>query len=654
VSPSASTSTTAPAARRISALSVPAAPWDAITAWALSFGLVFYLALRGGAYDAVIRDQVAILIWWVVVLAAVAGLMPRLTRRGWAAVALLAAWAIWTAIGIPGSESAERTLTEVGRISAYVGVLLLALTLQGRAGSRHIVNGVASAIGLITAMAVLSRLHPQWFPANDQLDFLPTAARRLSYPLNYWNGLAGFMAMGAVLLLGVAATARTRAGQFVAAAAVPLSGLGTYLCVSRGGAIVFVIGLVTYFLLTYDRLAKLATLVVALGGTLILVDAATQRDAIQTGIDTAAARSEGTEMIWLCLIVCAGVGACQVAINLLARHTERPAFLRPSRRTTAIVFAAALVLGLIVFFGAGINHDLADKFREFKTPPAPNDVAGGDVFSRLQGTAGQGRWQFWQVAVDAYHTAPWHGIGAGTFEFFWDRNATIDGKVIDAHNLYVQTLAELGLPGIFLLGCFVALTVVSAAVMALRETGTARTLLAAATAAIVIFWVQAAAEWTWQIGVMPITLMFLVAVAVGHGAPRRRSAPLAVRAAVVLAGIAAFIPIAIGLSTTQQVRESQAAAQDGRLVDAMNAAKRADGLPGTSGTAILQEALVLEQAGALGPAREAAVRATQAEPTNWRPWLVRSRLEARLGETDAALNDFRTARSLDPRSSVFR
>jgi hypothetical protein len=87
------TTTSAAAVPRAVALRVPAQPWAALTAWALSFAAVFYLALRGGGYDVVVRDQVGILVWWIVVLVAVAGLLPSLTRLGWAALALLAAWA---------------------------------------------------------------------------------------------------------------------------------------------------------------------------------------------------------------------------------------------------------------------------------------------------------------------------------------------------------------------------------------------------------------------------------------------------------------------------------------------------------------------------------------------------------------------------------
>jgi tetratricopeptide (TPR) repeat protein len=642
------------ALRKRSALSVPTLPGEAVTAWALAFGLVFYLALKDGGYDVVIRDQVGVLVWWAVLLVAVAGLLPRLTLAGWVAVGLLAAWALWTALGISGSESAERTLTEVGRISTYLGVLVLALTVQGRAGSRHVVNGVATAIGVITALAVLSRLHPQWFPHNDQIVFLKSGAHRLSYPLNYWNALCGFMATGAVLLLGVAGSARTRLGQGLAAGALPLVGLGAYLCVSRGGVIVLVVGVIVYLALTEDRLGKLGTVLIGGAGAAILVDAAIQRDAVQTGIDTAAARSQGAELIWLSLIVCAAVGLLQIALGLATRHATRPAFLRPSPRVTAGLAAAGVLVVVLVFFGSSLHHEVAHYWREFKVPPGGGaDPSTGDVFARLQSSSGQGRWQFWQSAVDAYHSSPWHGIGAGTFEFWWARHATIAGSVVDAHSLYAQTLAEQGLPGVILLGLLVVLSVGLGAFRALRAEGPARVLLAAATAGIVVFWVHATVEWVWQMAVMPVVLLFLIAVVVGHRTPHIRPVGLPFRVGAVLLAIVAFIPVAVNLSTTQQVRASQSDARQGRLVDAIKEARRADRIQGTSATAMLQEALVLEEAGALAPALTAATRATDAEPTNWRTWLTRSRLEARLGQDGPALAHFRKARRLNPKSPLF-
>ena len=166
----ASTATAAPAhARRWAARLDP----PAIAAWTLAFAVVAYLALSNGGYDTIVRSQVGIAVWWIVLLGALTGVLPaRFGAAGWAAIGLLAGFALWTGLATGWSESAERSTIELGRVAAYLGVLVLAIALQGRTAARHTINGLACAIGLVTLLAVLSRLHPQWFPVNDHLEFL--------------------------------------------------------------------------------------------------------------------------------------------------------------------------------------------------------------------------------------------------------------------------------------------------------------------------------------------------------------------------------------------------------------------------------------------------------------------------------------------------
>src|ERR1700712_4732726 len=134
----------------------------AIAAWTLAFAVVAYLALSNGGYDTIVRSQVGIAVWWIVLLGALSGVLPmRFGRAGWGAIGLLAGVAVWTGLAATWSESAERSVVELGRVATYLGVLVLALCLQGRAAARHTINGLASAIGLVTLLAVLSRLHPQ-------------------------------------------------------------------------------------------------------------------------------------------------------------------------------------------------------------------------------------------------------------------------------------------------------------------------------------------------------------------------------------------------------------------------------------------------------------------------------------------------------------
>ena len=657
----ASTATAAPAhARRLAARLDP----PAIAAWTLAFAVVAYLALSNGGYDTIVRSQVGIAAWWIVLLGALTGVLPaRFRAAGWAAIGLLAGFALWTGLATGWSESAERSTIELGRVAAYLGVLVLAIALQGRTAARHTVNGLACAIGLVTLLALLSRLHPQWFPVNDHLEFLGEgSARKLSYPLNYWNALAAFAAIGVPLLLAVALAARTLLGQALAAAALPVAALCVYLTISRGGALALAVGIVAFLLFVPRRLDTIGTLLVAGAGSAILLAGASQRDAVQDGIVTALAREQGMELLWLVAIVCAGVALVQVAMGLAARHLERPAWLAPGRRAFAVRAIAVLAVVGAVGVATGAPGWANDQWQEFKAPSGTAVPAGSEdnVFSRLSGVSGNGRYQYWQSALDANETAPWQGIGPGTFEFWWARHGTDPGFIRDAHTLYFETLAETGIVGLALLGGLLAFLLVAAIVRSRRAPVELRIAIAAAVGGLAAFLTSAAFEWVWEMAAIACVVMALGAVIVaGRGSheaeERKRAAPrrpllpravLAVLAAVALGAIA--VPMAGALAT----RDSRDAAAEGNLVAALQDARTAQRLQPAAATPHLQQALVLEEAGVLSNAVTAARAATAEEPTNWRTWFVLARIEARRGQASAALAALRKARSLNPRSPL--
>ena len=656
----ASTATAAPAhARRLAARLDPLA----IAAWTLAFAVVAYLALSNGGYDTIVRSQVGIAAWWIVLLGALTGVLPaRFGAAGWAAICLLAGFALWTGLATGWSESAERSTIELGRVAAYLGVLVLATALQGRTAARHTINGLACAIGLVTLLAVLSRLHPQWFPVNDHLEFLGEgSARKLSYPLNYWNALAAFAAIGVPLLLAVALAARTLLGQALAAAALPVAALCVYLTISRGGALALAVGIVAFLLFVPRRLDAVGTLLVAGAGSAILLGAASQRDAVQDGIVTALAREQGTELLWLVVIVCAGVALLQVAMGLAARHLERPAWLAPGRRAFAVRALAVLAVVGAVGVATGAPRWANGQWQEFKAPAGSVAAGGADnVFSRLSGVSGNGRYQYWQSALDANETAPWQGIGPGTFEFWWARHGIDPGFIRDAHTLYFETLAETGIVGLALLAGLLLALLIAAIVRSRRAPVELRVAIAAAVGGLAAFLTSAALEWVWEMAAIACVVMALGAVIVaGHAsseevadapvAPRR---PLVPRAVLALLAAVALGAIAVPMAGALATRDSRDAAAEGNLVAALANARTAQRLQPAAATPHLQQALVLEEAGALGKAATAARAATTEETTNWRTWFVLARIEARRGQATAAVAALRKARSLNPRSPL--
>src|SRR3954470_1083485 len=266
-------------------------------AWLLGFAPVAYLAFANGGYETIVRNQVGVAVWWIVLVAAAAGLVSaRIPAPAWVGIGLLTAFVVWTALASGWSESAERSVTEMGKVATYLGILVLAVAVQGRTAARHAFFGVASAIAVVGCAAALARLHPGWFPVNDQVRVLGVN-NRLSYPLNYWNALAAFLGMGIPLLLAAGAMARRIAVQAVAVALVPVLVLAIYFTISRGGVLAVGVGVVVLLLLAEDRLARLVTVLLAGAGSAILIAAAHARTVIESNDTTAAAQQAGDEML---------------------------------------------------------------------------------------------------------------------------------------------------------------------------------------------------------------------------------------------------------------------------------------------------------------------------------------------------------------------
>ena len=67
----------------------------AIAAWALGAAPIIYLGLKNGGFDPDPRGAVGVVVWWILLLAAAAGLLPNLrgVRTAAAPLALLIAFA---------------------------------------------------------------------------------------------------------------------------------------------------------------------------------------------------------------------------------------------------------------------------------------------------------------------------------------------------------------------------------------------------------------------------------------------------------------------------------------------------------------------------------------------------------------------------------
>jgi O-antigen ligase len=299
---------------------------------------------------------------------------------------------------------------------------------------------------------------------------------------------------------------------------------------------------------------------------------------------------------------------------------------------------------------------LAHEWQAFKRP---NEAAARqNDLARFGAASGGGRYQYWVAAVHATSGHVLGGSGPGTFQLLWLPRETVGGYVVNAHSLYVETLATVGVIGLALLVGFFVLVIWSAFRLATRTRYEARSRAAAVAAACVAFAIAAAFDWIWQVPVLPVAFLLLAAGVLtptkrASSSPPRRLA-LTVRAGIVIVAVACIVVIGVPLAATSAVRQSQDAANAGNTSAALADAREAIRLEPGAASPEIQAALVLELRHDITGAAAAARQATLDEPANWQTWLVYSRLEAEAGHPTASVTAYVRARSLNPRSPLFR
>jgi hypothetical protein len=629
--------------------------WGGVAKWLSAFGLVAYLGLEGGGYDPLVHDRVGIAVWWILIAGLLVGALPtaRLSPAAWISLGLLAAFAAWTALSLIWTESVEQTFAEAARVAGYMGVFVLALLAWRPNGARRMAAAVAAGVSLVVVVALLSRLHPAWFPeAGQTAIYLESGRERLSYPLNYWNGLGALVAIALPLLLHLAADARQALVRGLAAAAMPALVLTAFFTLSRGGIGAAILAVAVYLSLTSDRLPKLLSALLSAAGGLLLILAASTRESLQDGLLTPAATEQGDEVLFLALLVCTAVGAIQALFAIGLGGKRRPRWSQVSPRVASGASVAAVGAAVVALLVVDAPGRAADAWDEFKQPSSAGKGAG-----RLGSAAGQSRYQYWSAAVKESATAPLIGTGSGTFKYWWARNGDNNDSVRDAHSLYMQTLGELGIVGVVLIAAFLLTVLLVGGRQALRGPPAERSAIAAGAAGCAAFAIAGAVDWVWQIPVLPIAFLLLASTVLAvpaTGGARAAGFPWAGRLAGIAAAAAAIALIAIPLASTSLIRDSEANARSGDYGEALAAARSAERLQPGAASPLLQQALLLEELGDLAAASQAARDATEREATNWRPWLVLARIEAERGRAAAAVRAFRKARSLNPNSGLFQ
>jgi tetratricopeptide (TPR) repeat protein len=541
---------------------------DVAVAGATAAALIAFAGTNGG-YFPTSWGWSALGFAWAAALALVVRARPAIGRLELAFIGLFAAYAGWVALSLLWTRNVSQTVGEVQRDLVYpLGLLALAL-IAHRPDVRRLLGAIVVAITAITAYALATRLFPDRLGSFESADTI--AAYRLETPVGYWNALGVFAVLGILLAVGFVAHGRSVLARAAAAATLPVLASALYFTFSRGSWLALAVGTFVLVAVESRRLRLITSLLVGAPPAVAVVLLASQADGqTRSGATLAEATRDGHRIaLWVVLL--AGLSfALVAALALFERRVHLP-------RTVRLAYGAALVAALLVGLGAvfesyGWPPTLVRKaYDSFKAPPI--GVRPSQSYNvRLFTLSSNGRIESWKVAWQNYEDHQALGSGAGTYEESWYAlRAPNQGKIRDAHGLYIEALSELGPVGLALLSAGLALPFVGAV------RARSRRLVPAATAAYVAFVLHAGGDWDWEMTALTLTGLFigaaLLAARPEPGAVRVRRPGARYATVAALLGISAFA--LVGVLGSAPLASAETAFENGRYTEAAEDARRA-------------------------------------------------------------------------------
>ena len=616
--------------------------------------LVVGLALAGGGFDVTARHEAGLIVWLVVVglLVLGAGSGARLAWPLYTVAGLIVGLALLSALSSLWSGSVELSVIEADRVLVYLGFFLAAfLIAQTDERRERFAEGMAIGMALIVILGLGSRLLPHVMNVSDSLGTGP----RLRYPLGYWNANGAMAGMATAMLLWLSRRGAWTWLRWASAALIPALLLTLYFAYSRGGLVALIVASGALLALSRDRLWLLATLAIGAIGALPAILAVQARHSLADNLANQAAVDQGRTVF---LILLAGI-ALTVALYALLRFVES----REGRRTGRMVELsrhptllrsiaaglAVLAIGAAVAVGGRAWNQFSSSDIQFPKDPAQH-------FSEVNGA---GRHDFWRVALESFEEKPILGYGAGTYVFLWTKHRSIEMPVHDAHSLYLEPLAELGIVGgLVVIGLVGSLLWIAFGAWRATPAGRRREAYAALFAVMLAFAVGAGFDWFWEIADMGAILFLAGGVAVSvrcaqASASRRRESGSR-RYVLAIAGLAAAWLSAIALIgpllVEHELEQSRADAAKGDLPGAIDHASTARSIEPFAASPYVQLGLLADLQSEYANAVGYFTNAIEREEDNWKWYYLRSEARHLEGDEAGAQADLERAQRLNPQA----
>jgi O-Antigen ligase len=596
--------------------------------------LVGGLALANGGYFPVAWGWSGLALLWLAAIALALGFKTEAGVLDWVFLGALAGLTVWTFASLLWTSSVSGTVLEGERMLVYLSAGIAGVLLLRRSSVPALLLGVWAAITVVSTYALATRLFPERLGVFD-----PISGYRLSDPVGYWNAFGILAAIGTLLALGLAA----RSGPVVrclAAGSGVLLLLTLYFTYSRGGWIALFVGLAVALVIDRNRLQLVTTVLVLAPWPALAIWAASTSPALtHAGAALAAASRDGHG---LAVITIALVVAAALAILVVDWLEAAPSIPQGLRRLYAGTLIFILAASLIVVFGRyGFPPTLARKAYDAFSSSTPD--RGVNLNGRLFSLSGNGRTEQFHTAWQQVGDNPVLGGGAGSYDQYWFEHRRVSTTVHDAHNLYLETLAELGAPGLLLLAL-----VLGAPLAAVRRARSSP-LAAVACGAFIAYLVHAFIDWDWEMPAVTLSALACGLTLLAAARPDREPQALRPRVRITALGATAALVgfVLLGLLGNGAVSASSKSTDAGHFARAESQARRAMNFIPWSAEPWrrLGEAQVL--AGKLAAARGSFRNAIAKDRRDWTLWFELARA-SRGGDRQRALAE---ASRLNPLST---
>jgi O-antigen ligase len=426
---------------------------DDTVAAIIGFLLVLLPGANEGWYDDASWMPAVIALFGVAAIRVLLGARPTLGSYDYLMIGAFGALAVLMALsGTWGVTGSEPSL-ESRRALLYIAALVALITCVAPGAERRLLEGATAGTTCLATWALVARIADPNPPSD------PFQGTLLNTPIGYANALGVVAAMGTLMAVGLSTTAKSALASrgWRAAALVLVSAL--VLTESRGAVLALAAGAVVAALL----------MPASRRGDLVGATAAIAAPAAAT-----VALAPHTSGVALAIVV---LGTAALAAAIPPPHI--------GRRIALVFVVGALVVGV--------------------------SVTAAELTSRPSH-----RTDYWLVALEtAWDEAPL-GAGAGSFDDEWRRRRPVPVDVRDAHSLYIEIFAELGVAGLVLVGCLAGVPIVAAIRYRNRE------LTAISAGAYSVYVVHAGLDWDWEMPVVTLTALVAASAALAVSRPARR------------------------------------------------------------------------------------------------------------------------------------